>query len=168
MAYSGAFTASASAQSLSSFEVCNTNAFTVDPDPQGLNVRVNPNADATVVGRLPEASEVIVLAMSGNRVLVYSVGGTAVNSRGNVQVPHVTGWVSASLLGTATRGYGSSNGVALYQNPSEGSTVIARVPSERPVNFVGCQGSWVQVEYQGKRGWLKQEDQCAATLTTCS
>jgi uncharacterized protein YgiM (DUF1202 family) len=45
-------------------------------------------------------------------------------------------------------------GTQMYQAPNFGSTTVGSVPSGAEVAVLSRSGDWVQVNYQGKTGWL--------------
>src|SRR5215218_2247861 len=105
---------------------CDVDAYVVDPDPKGLNVRDAPGLGGKVVGTIPRDQD-------GTTVHVI-----ASDSGGWVQINHAEtiegrivfdrkGWVSGNMLGTGTRGYGG-RGVKLYAGPSA-KKVVGKLPS---------------------------------------
>lgn len=156
---------SRTADSTSSIQPCEVYAYVADQDPQGLNVRSGPSSNQKVIGKLPTTNVMEVLvdisASQGDWVQI-----TKAESEKKVEFQG-KGWVYASLLGINTRGY-ESEGVSVYSSPSNQSKVIGRIPAKTSVKLLGCQARWVKVDYKGLKGWLTRNDQCSATLTTCS
>ncbi|MBR8827526.1 MAG: SH3 domain-containing protein [Gomphosphaeria aponina SAG 52.96 = DSM 107014] len=148
-------------QSQAIAQVCQTRAYVIDPDPQGLNVRNQPNSQSEIIGNLPLYTEVNVLEHQNNWLFISPI---------NPELQEVDfqgeGWVYASLLGLNTRGYNSNN-VALYSEPRETSEVVGYAESSSSVTMVSCSGEWVLVRSKNIQGWLNPEEQCAAALTTC-
>ena len=142
-------------------QVCQTKAYVIDTDPQGLNVRQQPNSQGQIIGTLPLYTEVDVFEHQGNWLLVSPIAPELqeVDFKGE-------GWVYASLLGLNTRGY-NSDGVPLYVEPNKTSEVTGHAKSSSSVTMIGCSGEWVLVKQKNLQGWLDPEEQCAAALTTC-
>lgn len=141
---------------------CQTKAFAIDRDPNGLNVRNQPNSEAEILGTLPLYAEVNVLDHKNNWLLVSPIDPKLQEIDWSGE-----GYVYASLLGLNTRGY-DGNGVRLYAEPDGASEVVGNVESSSLVTLVSCSGKWALVRHQSIQGWLKPEDQCEAALTTCS
>ena len=144
---------------------CDLEAYVVDPDPKGLNVRDTPGVGGRVVGVIP---------LDGDGTIVHLV---ASNPNGWVQIDRAEtiagavvfdkkGWVSGNMLGTETRGYGT-RGVKLYAAPGKGK-VVATIPPETEVRVAGCDGQRVRVRYRTLAGWLEREDQCPNPVTLCN
>ncbi|HEY9653697.1 MAG TPA: SH3 domain-containing protein [Coleofasciculaceae cyanobacterium] len=149
--------------STSSQRVCSINAYVIDKDPQGLNVRSGPSSNDKIIGKLPTTTAgvfVNVTASQGDWMQF-----TKAESPEKVEFQG-TGWVYASLLGTSTRGYGSQ-GVSVFSNPNSQSSTIGRIPPDTSVKLLGCDRAWALVEYQALKGWIAPESQCGNPLTTC-
>lgn len=144
-------------------QTCNINAFVIDQDPKGLNVRSGPGESHDIIGNLPTTKDGVVVditASQGNWLQLSkaeSIDKTEFQGKG---------WVYSQLLGTSTRGYGS-NGVSVYQNANNQSSVVGRIPPATAVKLLGCSQSWAWVEYEGIKGWIEREAQCANPLSTC-
>lgn len=148
----------------SSQRPCSINAYVIDKDPQGLNVRSGPSSNDKIIGKLPTNTAgvfVNVTASQGDWMQL-----TKAESPEKVEFQG-TGWVYASLLGTSTRGYGSP-GVSVFSNPNSQSSTIGRIPPDTSVKLLGCDRTWALVEYQSLKGWIAPESQCGNPLTTCS
>ena len=144
---------------------CAVEAYVVDPDPKGLNVRDAPAVNGRVVAVIPldEDGTVVRLVASSPNGWVQidraeTIGGTVVFDK--------KGWVSGNMLGTETRGYGT-RGVKLYAAARKGS-VVGTAPPEAEVRVAGCAGDWVRVKYKNLTGWLEPEDQCPNPVTLCN
>lgn len=147
----------------SSQRVCSINAYVIDKDPQGLNVRSGPSSNGKIIDKLPTNTPgvfVDVTASQGDWMQL-----TKAESPEKVEFQG-TGWVYASLLGTSTRGYGS-DGVSVFSNPDTQSSAIGRIPPDTSVKLLGCDRTWAFVEYQALKGWIAPESQCGNPLTTC-
>jgi uncharacterized protein YgiM (DUF1202 family) len=144
---------------------CNVEAYVVDKDPKGLNVRDAPGVEGKVVAVIPldEDGTIVRLVASSPNGWVQidraeNVGGTVVFDR--------KGWVSGNMLGTETRGYGTK-GVKLRGDGKPGK-VLGTIPPETEVRVAGCAGERVRVKYKSLNGWLEREDQCPNPVTLCN
>ncbi|HEX8687437.1 MAG TPA: SH3 domain-containing protein, partial [Pyrinomonadaceae bacterium] len=101
---------------------CNVDAYVVDKDPKGLNVRDTPGTGGRVVAVIPldEDGTVVRLISSNPNGWVQidraeTIAGAVVFDR--------KGWVSGNMLATETRGYGTK-GVKLYAAAGRGAKVV--------------------------------------------
>ena len=144
---------------------CDVEAYVVDPDPKGLNVRDAPGARGRAVAVIPldEDGTVVHLVASSPNGWVQidraeTIGGTVVFDK--------KGWVSGNMLGTETRGYGT-RGVKLRGEGRPGK-VLGTIPPETEVRLAGCNGVRVKVKHRSLVGWLEREDQCPNPVTLCN
>lgn len=143
---------------------CNIYAYVIDKDPQGLNVRANPNINGQVLKKLPTNTDgvlVDIVASQGNWLAINK----AEDANGKLLFQG-KGWAYASKLGTSTRGY-DKNKVKVYARPGGVRKEVGTIPSSTQVTLLGCQGKWAFVGYQKLQGWLAVDDQCGNPLTTC-
>jgi uncharacterized protein YgiM (DUF1202 family) len=119
---------------------CDVEAYVVDPDPKGLNVRDAPGVGGRVVATIPldeDGTVVHLIASSpGGWVQINraeTIGGTVVFDK--------KGWVSGNMLATETRGYGTK-GVKLRGEGKPGN-VLGTIPPETEVRVSGCEGKRV-------------------------
>jgi hypothetical protein len=144
---------------------CDVEAYVVDPDPKGLNVRETPGAGGRVVAVIPldgDGTVVHLIASAPNGWVqidkAETVDGTVVfNGKG---------WVSGNMLATETRGYGTK-GVKLRGDAKAGK-IVGTVPPEAQVRVAGCAGEKIKVKYRSLVGWLDRESQCPNPVTLCS
>ena len=155
---------------------CDTAAYVVDPDPKGLNVRSGPGKGFGVTAVLPtrqaEPMVKVNVEISG-----YSAGWLRISQARDYEgrpLLKKPGWVHASMLATSTR-TGPQQKVSLLQRPDARAAVAARIPELSQVGLISCRGPWLEVR-QGKApvsghgvnsGWLRREDQCPLSETTC-
>ncbi|MFL6227428.1 MAG: SH3 domain-containing protein [Pyrinomonadaceae bacterium] len=149
---------------------CEVQAFVVDPDPAGLNVRRAPDKDAAVITKLKHGDYTIAVAITGATGQWARIRDAEAEETGDALFKG-PGWVYAPLLATQARGkYGTNLDkpvVKVLREPDKHSAVVTTLPVETQVNVIGCRGDWVQVRYKKFEGWLPPESQCANTLTTC-
>lgn len=142
---------------------CQIGAYIIDKDPKGLNVRSEPNSQSKIIDTLPTNTLAIIVditASQGDWVQISKA-----QSPGRLEFQG-SGWVYAPLLGTSTRGYGTKS-VSVYKGADNQTEVIGRIPSQRSVKLLSCDRAWALVEYDGLKGWIEPESQCANPLTTC-
>jgi SH3-like domain-containing protein len=138
----------------------------IDKDPKGLNVRSEPGSNEKIIGNLPTQTVgvmVDITACQGKWVQItnaISDGGNKVEFQGK-------GWVYASLLGAATTEH-ETNGTSLHAKADKNSKILSKLPPNRTVKLLGGSGTWMEVEYEGVRGWLAQDDYCPNPWTSCS
>lgn len=144
---------------------CDVQAYVVDPDPKGLNVRDAPGVNGKVVAVIPldgDGTTVHLVASSPNGWVqidrAETVGGEVVFDR--------KGWISGNMLATDTRGYGTK-GVKLRGEGKAGK-VVGTIPPEMPVRVAGCAGDRIKVKYKNLVGFLDREDQCPSPVTLCN
>ena len=148
---------------------CDVDAYVIDQDPTGLNVRSGPGKSFAVVGNLPYKQDtgvsVHITGSSGDWVRIDS--GVEEGSDEEHTFFSGVGWVYAPLLGLS--GIAQTKGATLlYRGTSQKSGVVQRVPGGDDVNVRGCRGKWIQVEYKKVKGWAAPNSLCSNSLTTCS
>lgn len=144
---------------------CDVEAYVVDPDPKGLNVRDTPGVDGKVVAVIPadgDGTVVHIVASSPNGWAqinrAETISGTVVFDK--------KGWVSGNMLGTSTRGYGT-RGVKLRGEGKTGQ-VVGTIPPESEVKVAGCAGDKIKVKYRNLTGFLDLDAQCPNPVTLCN
>jgi SH3-like domain-containing protein len=145
--------------------VCNVDAYVLDPDPKGLNVRDAPGVEGRVVAVIPldaDGTNVHLTAASPNGWVQIDRAETIMGA----VVFDKKGWVSGNMLGIMTRGY-EGRGVKLYDRP-RARKAAGKLPSEDEVKVAGCEGDWMRVKYKSVSGWLAPADQCSSPVTTCN
>lgn len=171
-------------------EACTVSAWSTDPDPQGLNVRAAPAADAPVIGNLPAAREVGGEHFATEVSITGSKDGWLRISEGWVLdyifdepidfVFRGEGWVSGRHIGLRL------NHRHLYAGPSADTAVVATMVGSLDRGRYGpdsilverihaCRGDWLEVEgvltLDGVsigprlRGWTAGT--CSNQVTTC-
>jgi SH3-like domain-containing protein len=144
---------------------CDLEAYVVDPDPKGLNVRDAPGVYGRVVATIPldgDGTTVHIVASDPNGWVQIDRAETVMGA----VVFDKKGWVSGNMLGIATRGY-DGKGVKLYPR-ARAKKATGRLPSEAEVRVAGCDGQWMRVRYKNTTGWLELRDQCPSPVTTCN
>ena len=146
---------------------CDIDAYVIDKDPDGLNVRAQPR-DGSVVGNLPRIDP-------PNGLIVHLIGqnpdgGWVQIDRGETtggETPFAgRGWVSGNMLAVTTKS-SDAKGAKLYETNSAKSKVVAAIPARTVVTVAGCDGKMVRVKYKGSTGWLMRDTHCANPSGRC-
>ena len=148
---------------------CDVQAYVIDGSATGLNVRSGPGNSYKVIGNLPnqkvEGIGVHITGASGEWLRIDKA--TEQGGERDRIFFHGEGWVFASLLGASGMAI-SNGGTNLYQQMSDESPVVVRIPGgDDAVKLQGCRGKWMYVEYKNKKGWAAPGTLCANSLTTC-
>jgi len=142
-------------------------AYVIDKDPDGLNVRSNPRTGA-VIGNLP-------MIEKPDGLSVHIVGedpetGWILIDRAETYLGETPygglGWVSGNMLAVFTRNPDGKT-VNLYDTASGKGKVIATVPAKTEVRIAGSRGKALLVKYKDSKGWLMPESQCANNTGNC-
>lgn len=144
-------------------QICQISAYIIDKDPNGLNVRSEPSSQSKIIDTLSTKTLGIIVdinAVQGDWVQISKA-----ESPGRLDFQG-SGWVFVSLLGTSTRGYATKS-VSVHKSANSQSETIGQIPSQRRVKLLSCDSTWASVEYDGLKGWISRESQCANPLTTC-
>ena len=145
---------------------CDVNAYVIDPDPKGMNVRSGPGSTFKIIGNLPkqdvEGIGVHITGSKGDWVRIdLAVEEGAEQERTFFKGE---GWLYGPLLGVD----GIGGGTKLYQQARTRSRVVGNLPGGSDGAIVrGCQGKWMYVEYKKLRGWAAPDTLCSNSLTTC-
>ena len=147
---------------------CDVDAFVIDQDPQGLNVRSGPGKDHAVVGNLPRKEDtgvaVHITGASGSWVRIDSAFEEGTDEESPLFKG--VGWVYGPLLGLSAMAL-QKGGTPLYRDSSTKTQLVVRVPGGEGVSVKGCRGKWLFVEYKNVIGWAAPQTLCANSLTTC-
>jgi uncharacterized protein YraI len=147
---------------------CDVDAYVIDQDPQGLNVRSGPGKDHAVVSNLPRKEDtgvaVHITGASGNWVRIDLAFEEGTDDEANLFKG--VGWVYGPLLGLSGIAL-QKGGTPLYRDSSTKTQLVVRVPGGEDVSVKGCRGKWLLVEYKNVTGWAAPQTLCANSLTTC-
>ena len=177
---------------------CDLGAYTIDEDPQGINVRGGPSGQAKVVAVIKVKKDddvgVSIVAESNGwfRIKEYHHYGTDKDVK-------LDGWIHGSRLGSGLMiMQGARASEQLREEPSERSKTLSllqwdpgedgklmRLSVELPFGkreiidyrkiknaatavLLACQGDWVKVRVHKYEGWLMRERLCGNPVTTCN
>ncbi|MEW6125604.1 MAG: SH3 domain-containing protein [Acidobacteriota bacterium] len=147
-------------------EACDIDAYMIEDDPNGLNVRSGPGKDYPVIAVLPKKEEPNLIHISGASGAWVRIA-MAETLEGE-PLFNGTGYVFASKLATSIRPDGAGGYQArIFQQANLKSKVVTRIPAESEVLIIGCAGKWAQVQSKSIKGWLSPNGQCPNPVTTC-
>ena len=150
---------------------CKTHGYSIDTDPNGLNVRAGPGPKHKIIARLKRVKdaghdiwpEFEITGSEGSWLRISN----AVQGLSGDTIFHGNGWVHSSRVATVSKGY-DSGFVTLRSEQGTSSNAVIKVPRETEIGIRGCDGGWVFGEYKNKLGWLAPQDQCGTPATTCN
>ena len=149
---------------------CDLNAYVIDQDPKGLNVRSGPGSTFKVVGNLPsqgvEGVGVHITGGSGEWVRIDRA--TEQGGDEDRTLFSGEGWVYGPRLGTDGVGW-MAGGTPIYEGPSKKSRLVARMAAgAEGASVRGCKGKWMYLEHKKVKGWAQGDGLCYNALTNCS
>ncbi len=147
---------------------CSCEAYVIDPDKNGLNVREKGDKNAAIVAKIPfnEEGTIVRLKNTTNTGWVTISKATDLNDK---SVLKKDGFVFAQKLGVSIAGYQTGK-AAIYESPNAQSKVLHSIISGNNVVVVDCKGKWLKVKHlqMNITGWLRPEDQCPNPVTNCN
>ena len=148
---------------------CDVDAYVIDKDPNGLNVRSGPGKSYGVIGNLPykDYTGVGVHINGSNGSWVQIDLAVEEGAEEDQTFFKGAGWVYAPLLGLTGIAHQPDGRTPLYREAFQRSGVVKRVPGGDDVNVWGCRGGWLYVEYNKVKGWAAPKTLCSNPLTTC-
>jgi len=148
---------------------CNVNGYSIDKDPNGLNVRSGPGGGHAVITSLRRAENgwphLHITGASGNWLRI-DTAIEGMDPDGNALFRGV-GWVHNSLVATASKGY-ETGSIPLHARPDPASAASGRVPREEDIRILSCSGQWIYGGFRNRRGWVAPNDHCPTPETTCN
>ena len=174
---------------------CQVNAYSIDPDPKGVNVRGGPSATAKIVGviKAKDEAQVTIVGETAGWFRITQYWDSAADK--DVKL---AGWVHGSRLGTGLmimQGSGPKLSEPLRESPSDAAKTLAiahwepvgktwrlaiELPGGKRENIdiskpnavsavlLGCQGTWLHVRIARHRGWVPIARTCGNPVTTCN
>lgn len=116
-----------------------------------LNVRSGPSTNTSVIGSLKNGAQVTINSVSG------TWGSITYNGRtGYIHMDYVrqAGGSSSTASGTGTI---TGTNVNFRTGPSTGTSSIMKFPKGATVTILGTTGSWTQVSYNGRTGYVSSQ-----------
>lgn len=177
---------------------CAMEAYTIDEDPKGINVRAAASAQAKVIGVIPVKKDQdigVTIAEESQgwfRIVKYHNFGTDKDVT-------LVGWVHGSRLGSSLQMMESQRGaLQLREGPSERNKTpvllkweageemkLKRLTAELPGGkseiidwekikgaatavLLGCRNDWVRIRVHKYEGWVHGNALCGSPVTTCN
>ena len=151
---------------------CAIQAYSVDEDPSGLNIRGGPGSAHAVVGTVPfrkddEPVSLVIAAVEGKWLRLARTGLEDEPKYEGV------GWVFGNLVRTNTAATvaeglrGEDNTAVLYAAPDLAGKRVGAVPGAVEIVITGCDGKWIRTRHEGRTGWLRPEDICGDPTGFC-
>jgi SH3-like domain-containing protein len=171
---------------------CELNAYTIDEDPKGINVRGGPSNQAKVVHVIKKGDTMVSIVAESNgwfRINEYS------RFDGSKDVK-LSGWLHGSRLGASLMIMQAGKAEErLLEEPSERSKTLlllkwdggeknelsAELPGGRrevidynkikgaaDAKLLACANGYVKVRVHKYEGWLKTDRLCGSPVTTCN
>ncbi len=147
---------------------CSCDAYVIDKDKNGLNVREKGDKNAAIVAKIPFNSEGTLVHIKSSNTAGWLKVSKATNLN-DKPVINKEGFVFAQKLGISVSGFKTGK-VDIYTNPDIKSKVVHSIISGNDVIILGCKGKWLKIKdlQTNTSGWLKAEDQCANPVTACN
>jgi uncharacterized protein YraI len=148
---------------------CQAEAYVVDPDPAGLNVRAGPGRGHEVIGKM-HAGDLVDLTGARGEWLRIGRGQAESPSEDYVTVFAGEGWVHGGKLAVGGA-YNENQGTPLHERPDAASPVLRRLAFDDigEATLRGCRGGWLDLDYgKGRRGWVESGKVCVNLRTECS
>lgn len=147
---------------------CNCDAYVIDTDKNGLNVREKGDKNAAIVAKIPFNEEGTMVHLKNTN----GSGWVTLNKATDIYDKAVLkkeGFVFAQKLGVSVTGFQAGK-VDIYESPTVKSKVVHSIISGNDVVVVDCKGKWLKVKHidMNVTGWLRPEDQCANPVTACN
>ena len=148
---------------------CNVDAYVIDKDPQGLNVRSGAGRNFEVIGNLPfrDYTGIGVHITGSNGDWVQIDSAVEEGAEEDRTFFKGVGWVYGPLLGLTAIAHQPFGRTPLYQQASLKSRIITSVPGGDDVTMRSCRGEWLYVEYKNMKGWAAPRTLCSNPLSTC-
>lgn len=147
---------------------CDCDAYVIDTDKNGLNVRDKGNKNAVIVGKIPFDEDGTMVHLKRSATTGWLTVSNATNMDNRV-VLKKEGFVFAQKLGVSIAGYQFGK-ADIFERPTMQSRVVHSLLSGRDVMILDCKGKWLKVRdpQMNVTGWLRPEDQCPNPATTCN
>lgn len=142
---------------------CDLEAYIIDPDPKGTNVRDKPNGKIiATLPHQPDDPHLIMVKVTGYKGKWLSV---VIHDGKN-------GWIFSELVGMSLRNYAPGSVAALRVRPEKNAPTAGEIFDDEEVTVLGGEGKWALVRYKHPKGheltgWLTPEKQCGHPYTTC-
>ncbi len=149
---------------------CDIDAYLIDPDPRGSNIRMAPSAQSKIIKTITSAygsdytlNIHITGYFSGWFLIDEATEGASENNEYRFQGK---GWIHSSLIGSD----GVGGGTPLFLSPTKNSKRIGMIHVEDRATLRSCKGKWVEVQNDKNKqiGWAAPDTLCTNGFTNCS
>ncbi|KAA2218814.1 hypothetical protein [Maribacter flavus] len=134
-------------------------AFNMDSDPNGINLRDSPNGTIIKTLKPPEYGYIFSIVRGENgwfRVLKINTVDD-----GELKMSQGILWIHSSVIGIR-----ANRDAPILDTPQTGKQ-IGLIPSDKEIKIMDLHRDWVKVEYQGIIGWVDSELLCGYPVSTC-
>ncbi len=147
---------------------CDCDAYVIDTDKNGLNVREKGDKQSTIAGKIPFDADGTMVHLKRSSTSGWLTVSEATNMDNRV-VLKKEGFVFAQKLGVSIAGYQLGK-ADIFEKPTMQSRVVHTFLSGTDVIILDCKGKWLKVQHPQRKvsGWLRPEDQCPNPATTCN
>jgi hypothetical protein len=147
---------------------CDCDAYVIDTDKNGLNVREKGDKQSTIVSKIPFDVDGTMVHLKRSSTSGWLTVSEATNMDNRV-VLKKEGFVFAQKLGVSIAGYQLGK-ADIFERPTMQSRVVHTFLSGTDVIILDCKGKWLKVQHPQMKvsGWLRPEDQCPNPATTCN
>jgi hypothetical protein len=149
---------------------CNSSNLSVnwdDSDNTGTNIRSSPGGSIIykiTSENFPEGCCFVITESSNGW---FKISSPIEGPDYNINLPNNGGWIHKSVISVGTRNYGNQP-IKLYNIPNGNNVVSIIRSSDYKLRINDICGSWVQVIFNGKLGWVQEEWLCGNPWTTCN
>ncbi|MCJ8311946.1 MAG: SH3 domain-containing protein [Saccharospirillaceae bacterium] len=170
-------------------QLCSIRLWVIDPDPNGLNIRAQPNGSAKIIGTLPTGTEFTAIKSSNGWIKFKNPVAFAPQQGIDwepITTGALTGWLHGSMVTTSLRNswvdQENLDRFTVFEQPTQTSSTVASWTGRQwwsPANDIpaiqkvlACHGGWIKVDLiDGKNtphtGWIHRDNQCPNQVTTC-
>jgi SH3-like domain-containing protein len=138
-----------------------------DPDNSGTNIRNSPGGEIIykiMPVNFPDGCCFDIIEASNGW---FKISGLIHGIENDINLPNNQGWVHKSVISIGTRNYGDQP-IKLYDVPNGKNVVSVIRTTDYGLRINDICGSWVQIIYKGKIGWVQDDWLCGNPWTNCS
>ncbi len=148
------------------FQSCDIDAYFIDSDRNGSNIRNAPSAQSQIINQVDNMTTVLHITGVQNGWFQVDHIYDAASEGGDVDVFKGLGWVHAAIVG----GDGMGGGTPLLQAPHKKAKWLTNIGVEKGIGLISCKGTWAYVQSgRGKlKGWVENQTMCSNPLSNCS
>lgn len=122
----------------------------------GLRVRSGPGTGFSVIGTLSNGAVLQVLEQDGTWIKVKIPSGDGWVAKEFVQITPGNE-VSQKKNSTSIKGVITADSLNVRSSPSMQSEIIGKLTNGETIHILSEQGTWVEIQYSGKKAWINGE-----------